>query len=77
MQNVFIKKIYLYWDLAHTLCILIHTKWVSGEIDPERRLEGQQITKLSRKYQHHCLYLQSINCDEHLSQSPFTDQFFK
>jgi hypothetical protein len=35
------------------LCILIHTgKGGEGDIEPERRLEGQQFTKLGRKYQH-------------------------
>ncbi len=44
-----------------------------GRVEPERRLEGQQFTKLGRKYQHDSLYLQSINSDKHLPQSPFTD----
>ncbi len=46
-----------------------------GGIEPERRLEGQQFTKLGQKYLHDWLYLQSINSDKHLPQSPFTDQF--
>jgi hypothetical protein len=33
--------------------ILIHTgNGGEGRVQPERRLEGQQFTKLSRKYQH-------------------------
>ncbi len=43
----------------------------------ERRLEGQQYTKVGRKYQHDYVqvigYLQSINSEEHLSQSQFLD----
>jgi hypothetical protein len=34
-----------------------------GRVEPERKLDGQQFTKLGRKYQHDCLYLQSINSD--------------
>ncbi len=41
-----------------------------GGDEPERRLEGQQFTKLGRKYQRDWLYLQSINSDKHLPQSP-------
>jgi hypothetical protein len=44
--------------------ILIHTrKWErgGGRVEPDRRLEGQQFTKLGLKYQHEWLYLQSIN----------------
>ncbi len=46
-----------------------------GRVQPERRLEGQQFTKLGRKHQHDWLYLQSINLDKHLPQSPCTDHF--
>ncbi len=46
-----------------------------GWVEPERRLGGQQFTKLGRKYQHDWIYLQSINSDKYLSQSPFTVQF--
>ncbi len=38
---------------------------------------GQKFTKLSRKYQHDCLYLQSKNSDKHLPRSPFTGQFLQ
>jgi hypothetical protein len=46
-------------------------------VEPERRLEVQQFTKLGRKYQQDWLYkyLQSINSDEHLQQNPFTGSF--
>jgi hypothetical protein len=46
-----------------------------GGDELERRFEGQQFTKLGRKYeyQHDRLYLQSIYSDKHLPQSPFTD----
>ncbi len=47
-----------------------------GRVEPERRLEGQQFTKMGRKYQNDWLYLQSINSDKHLPQSPFTGQLF-
>ena len=43
-----------------------------GRVEPERRLEGRQFTKLGRKYQHDCLYLQSINSDKHLPQRCIT-----
>jgi hypothetical protein len=46
-----------------------------GRVERERRLERQQYTKLSQKYQHDGLYLQAINSDKHLPQSPFTGQF--
>ncbi len=42
--------------------ILIHTG-KGGRVEPERMGEGQQFTKLGRKYQHDWLYLQSINSD--------------
>ncbi len=58
--------------------ILIHTGkgGRGGRDEPERRLEGQQFTKLGRKYQHGLLYIQSINSEKHLPQSPFTGKFF-
>ncbi len=57
--------------------ILFHTgKGMGGRVEPERRLERQQFTKLGRKYKHDWLYLQSINSDKHLPQSHFTGQFF-
>ncbi len=41
--------------------LLWHREWGrgGGRVEPERRLEGQQFTKLGRKYQHDLLYLQS------------------
>ncbi len=58
--------------------ILIHTgkrgrRW---RVEPERRLEVQQFTKLGRKYQHDSLYLRSIDSDKHLPQSPIAGQLF-
>ncbi len=46
-------------------------------VEPERRLEGQQFTKLGRKIPTWLtVYIQSINSDKRLPQSPFTSQFF-
>ncbi len=39
--------------------------------------QGQHFTKLGRKYQYYLLYLQSINSDKYLPQSPFTGKFFR
>jgi hypothetical protein len=47
----------------------------SGGVEPKRRLEGQQFTKLGRKCKHDCLYLRSINTGKHLLQGPFTGRF--
>ncbi len=64
---------------VHCICvyrIIIHAgKGGGGRVEPERRLEGQQFTKLGRKYPLYWLYLQSINSDKYLTQSPFTGQF--
>ncbi len=61
----------------YSTSIFLHTgKGEGGRVEPERRLEGQQLTKLIRKYQHDWLYLQSINSDKHLPQKQFTCQFF-
>jgi hypothetical protein len=50
---------------SHTLpvwTVLWHRKGEKGgRVEPERRLEGQQFTKLGRKYQHDWLFLQSIS----------------
>jgi hypothetical protein len=62
---------------SHTLSVYT-VLWAGkggGRVEPERRLEGQQFTKLGRKDQ--LLYLQSINSYKHLPQSPFKSQFFK
>jgi hypothetical protein len=48
-----------------------------GRVEPERRLEGQEFTKLGRKYKQDCLYLPFMSSDKHLQQIPFTGQFFK
>jgi hypothetical protein len=66
--------------LPTTHCIRVQYTYShreGGRVEPERRLEGQQFTKLGPKYQHDWrLYLQSINSDKHLPRSPFTNQFF-
>jgi hypothetical protein len=55
-------------------------KWKGGRVEPERRLEGQQFTKLGRKYLHDWLYLQSINsgytCAKSFYMSIFSDDDF-
>ena len=40
-----------------------HREGGGGRVEPERRIEGQHLTKLGRKYQHDILYLQSVNSD--------------
>jgi hypothetical protein len=45
-----------------------------GELHHRDRERGN--SSLGRKYQHDLLYLQSINSDKHLPQSPFTGQIF-
>jgi len=53
-------------------CIQYHySHREGGEVEPERRGEVQQFTKLGRKYQHDWLYLQSIKSDKHLFKSIF------
>ncbi len=47
-----------------------------GSVEPEKRGERQQFTKLVRNYQHDWQYLQSINCDKYLPQSAFTGKIF-
>jgi hypothetical protein len=46
--------------------VYLFTQGRGGRVEPERRLEGQQFTKLGRKYQYDCLYPHSINSDKHL-----------
>jgi hypothetical protein len=56
---------------------LIHTgKGGGGRVEPQRRGEGQQFSKLRRKHQHDCISM-SMNSDKHLLQSPYAGQFFK
>ncbi len=67
-----------YPSFTHSIRVY-NTDWEGGgggRVEPERRLEEQQFTKLDRKYQHDCMYLQSINSDKPLPQSPFTGQYF-
>ncbi len=60
---------------VHVYTVYLFTQeWGRERVEPERRLEGQQFTKLGRKYQHDWLHLQSLNSDKHLPQSPFTGQ---
>ncbi len=48
-----------------------------GGVEPKRRFEGQQFTKLGRKYHHDWLFLPPvINSDKHLRQSLFTGSIF-
>jgi hypothetical protein len=53
-----------------THCIRVHSIHIhtgrgeGGRVEPVRRLQGQQFTKLGWKYQHDWLYLQSINSDK-------------
>ncbi len=49
---------------------------MGGRVEPERRGKRQQFAKHGRKYQLDWLYLQSINSDKHLPQSPFTAKIF-
>jgi hypothetical protein len=63
-----------------THCVRVYSTRIhtgkGGEVvrvGPERRLEGQRLTKLERKYQYDRLYLRSINSDKHLYRSIFLD----
>jgi hypothetical protein len=42
-------------------------------VENEINVLNLKFTMLSRKYQHDWLYLQSINSDKHLPESPFLD----
>jgi hypothetical protein len=48
-----------------------------GRVESERRLEGQQFTKLGRKYQHDWLHLQSINLINTCRKVPLQVNFFR
>jgi hypothetical protein len=61
----------------HTVYVYTYLPGKGGRFESERRLEGQQFTKLGRKYQQDWLYLQSINSDKHLPQSLFTGKFLE
>jgi hypothetical protein len=63
--------------VQYTVYLFTQGRVDRGRDEPERRLERQHFTKLGRKYQHDSLYLQSINSYKHLTQSPFTSQFFR
>jgi hypothetical protein len=47
-----------------------------GRVEPERRLEGQQFTKLGRKHPQDWLYLQSINSDKTPAAKSLSVQYF-
>jgi hypothetical protein len=56
---------------SHTLSVYtvyIDTGGGGVRVESKRKLEGQQFTKL---------YIQSINSEKHLPQTPFTGQFFR
>jgi hypothetical protein len=65
----------------HTHCIRVYCIFYlftqgsggRGRVEPERRLDGQQFTKLGRKYQHDWLYLhlQPINSNKHRPAAKF------
>ncbi len=56
---------------------LIHTgKGGGGRVEPERKVEGQQFTKLGRKYHRDLLYLQSVNSDKNTCRKvPYMPMF--
>jgi hypothetical protein len=63
---------------SHTLSLYIVLETGKGRwVEPQRKFEGQQFTKLGRKYQHVWLYLQSVNSDKHMPQIPFIGSFFR
>ncbi len=69
-----LQTVYVYTEYLFT-----QGRWRGGGrvVEPERRWEEQNFTKLDRqKYQHDWLYLQSKNSDKHLPQSTFIGQFF-
>jgi hypothetical protein len=59
LHNVYVYTVYLFLQGR------------GGRVEPERRFEGQQFTKMGRKYHHDWMCLQSINSDKHLPQSPW------
>jgi hypothetical protein len=77
--------------LTHCIGTLIqytytHSHREEGRVEPERRGEGQQGRVQSPNWVENTIhtelmkeigYLQSVNSDKHLPQSPFTGQFFK
>ncbi len=58
----------------HNVCTLIQEKGWSGGGELERRLEGQQFTKLGPTNMTDCISI--LYSNKHLLQSPFTGQLF-
>ncbi len=79
LRQVFIWLSYTPPSL-HCIRTFTHTHrkrgWM-GRVEPERRLEGQQFTKLGRKYKHDWVYIQSINSDKTPAACPFTGKLFR
>ncbi len=46
-----------------------------GRVEPGRRFEGQQFTKLGKKYQHDWMYIQSINSKKTCRKVPLQVNF--
>jgi hypothetical protein len=42
----------LHTEYVYTVYLFAQERGEGGRVEPERRLEGQQCTKLDRKYQH-------------------------
>jgi hypothetical protein len=60
---------------VYVYTVYIFTQGGGERVETERRREGQQFTKLGRKYKNDWLRPKSINSDKHLPQSLFTSQF--
>ncbi len=65
--------------LTHSMCIQYTYSHCEGgwRVEPERRLEGQQFTKLGGKYQHDWLYFQSITLMNTSHKAPLQKNFFR
>ncbi len=76
LQNIVSKRTQPPPPPPTTLSVLWHREGGGGELNQREGYKGQQFTMLGRNYRHDWLYLQSINSDTHLPQSPFTGKFF-
>ncbi len=75
--TLFYSLIRSFWDAAVWLNKKDRTKTQGRGEEPTReKVRRATVHKLGRKYQYDWLYLQSMNSDLHLSQSPFPGQFF-